>query len=567
MSALAVVALTAAVLVIAYNSYGSFIARRLGMDEQRPTPAHTMYDGVDYVPAKAPVLLGHHFASIAGAGPIVGPIFAAVFGWVPVYFWLLLGGVFIGSVHDLSSIMASIRHRSKSIGEIIEDHIGPNGKKLFLIFSWSAMLLVIAVFARIIANTFVSVPATATASVLFIPLAVLFGFAIYRRNLPLGPTSLFGIMLLLGCIWAGLKFPLSFSFNVWVLVLMAYVWVASVTPVWILLQPRDYLNSFFLYALVAGGVLGILFANPSINLAPFTGFHASIGWLFPVLFVTVACGAISGFHSLVASGTTSKQLNKESDAKIVGYGGMLIEVLLAVIALMAAATLSTERFQEMWSKGLYVPIFSEGVGYFISRIPLLNISHDVAITFSALAVSAFALTTLDTCTRLARYAFQEFFEIAKGRQKSALSSNRFIGTTVTVAFSLALLFSGKSDAIWPIFGSANQLLAALALLAISVWLAKSLRGNLYTLIPMFFMFAVTLTALSTLVYENVSKQNYLLSVVATLLFVVAILLAVLAARSLMMPAPTLTPGGAGETAMADSVSNATANTGNKGGRA
>lgn len=541
MSALVLVLITMVFLVIAYNTYGSFIARRLGMDDQRPTPAHTMYDGVDYVPAKAPILLGHHFASIAGAGPIVGPIFAAVFGWVPVYFWLLIGGVFIGSVHDFSSIMASIRHRGKSIGEIIHDHIGESGKKLFLIFSWSAMLLVIAVFARIIANTFIAVPATATASVLFIPLAVAFGFAIYRRNLPLGPTSLVGVLLLFGCIWAGLKFPLQLSFDIWVIILMAYVWIASVTPVWILLQPRDYLNSFLLYALVGGGVVGIIFANPTINLASFTGLKTSAGWIFPVLFVTVACGAISGFHSLVASGTTAKQLNKERDAKIVGYGGMLIEVLLAVIALLAAATLATDRFQEMWSKGLYVPIFSEGVGSFIAKIPLLNISHEVAVTFAALAVSAFALTTLDTCTRLARFSFQEFFEIGKGTKKSVLASNRYIGTTVTVAFSVAFLFSGKSDAIWPVFGSANQLLAALALLAISVWLAQLLRGNLYTLIPMFFMFAVTLTALSTLVYQNVLKQNYLLSAVAMMLFVVAILLAVLAARSLTKPSAALSP--------------------------
>jgi carbon starvation protein len=523
------------------------------MDNSRKTPAHTMYDGVDYVPAKAPVLLGHHFASIAGAGPIVGPIFAAVFGWVPVYFWLLLGGVFIGSVHDLSSIVASIRHRGKSIGEIIEDHIGISGKKLFLIFSWSAMLLVIAVFTRIIANTFITVPATATASMLFMPLAVLFGFAIYRRNLPLGPTSLIGVLLLFGCIYAGMKFPLTLSFNTWVIILMAYVWVASVTPVWILLQPRDYLNSFLLYALVAGGVIGIFFANPSINLAPVTSLKTNIGWIFPVLFVTVACGAISGFHSLVASGTTAKQLNQESDAKIVGYGGMLIEVLLAVIALMAAATLSTERFQEMWGKGLYVPIFSEGVGYFISKIPLLNISHDVAITFAALAVSAFALTTLDTCTRLARFSFQEFFEIAKGREKSLLASNRYVGTTVTVACSVIFLLSGKSDAIWPVFGSANQMLAALALLAVSVWLAQTKRGNLHTLLPMFFMFAVTLTALSSLIYQNVTKGNYMLTVVASLLFVVAILLALLATRSLTKASTRLAPAGESVMAMADKL--------------
>lgn len=532
MSSVVMIFVGITLFVVAYLTYGAYVARRLGVDPQRPTPAETMRDEIDYVPTCAPIVLGHHFASIAGAGPILGPIIASAFGWLPVYLWIIVGGIFIGAVHDISAMIASIRHEGKSIGEVIEQHIGKNGKILFLIFAWSTLILVLAVFTRIVATTFESVPSAATASTLFILLALIFGFAVYRRKLPLIPTTLIGILLLFICVWLGQCWPIAVSATAWRYILLGYVFIAAVAPVWILLQPRDYLNSFLLYALIIGGVIGIFFARPSLQLPHLTQFRTEVGYLFPVLFVTVACGAISGFHSLVASGTTAKQVAREPDAKIIGYGGMLIESLLAIVALLAAATLFSTRFRELYAANSFVAIFSEGVGNFIAAIPLLGIEEESAITFSALAVSAFCLTSLDTCARLARFIFQELFARKGANPSTPIVTNRYFCTFITVSAGWIFLFSGGSDAIWPVFGSANQLLAALALLAVTVWLAKSKRRNGFVRYPMIFMFAVTLAALANLMHSNFNRGHYLLAVVGLLLFVLAILLGVQAIRSL-----------------------------------
>lgn len=513
--------------VIAYKLYGGFITKRLEVNNSKETPSHTMYDGVDYCPAKAPVLLGHHFASIAGAGPIVGPVIAAGFGWLPVYLWVVFGAIFIGGVHDYSSIVASVRHQSKSIGFIIQSYLGVNGKKLFLIFSWATLILVIAVFTIIVADTFTHIPSAGTSSILFILLAIVFGLTIYRLKVPLWIATLGGVILLFLSIPAGNLFPLELDKLTWQLILFGYIFAASVTPVWILLQPRDYLNSFFLYALMLGGFVGIFFAAPSINIPAFSTFSLDkVGYLFPALFVTVACGAISGFHSLVASGTTAKQLNKETDGRIVGYGGMLIEGLLAVLSLVAVASIVNKEFIDLLVSKGPVAAFSLGVGRFINAIPVLNISIPVAQTFTALAVSAFALTSLDTATRLARFMFQEFFEVKDQPEKKFILQNRFVATGITVVFGAALTFSGQTMSIWPLFGSANQLLAALALLALTVWIANLKKGFMFVLIPMIFMFAVTLTALGTLVYQNFIINNYTLAVISTLLFALSIMLGV-----------------------------------------
>jgi len=512
--------------VVAYKLYGGFITKRLEVNNTRETPSHTMYDGVDYVPAKAPVLLGHHFASIAGAGPIVGPVIAAGFGWLPVYLWVVFGAIFIGGVHDYSSIVASIRHQSKSIGFVIQSYLGVNGKKLFLIFSWATLILVIAVFTIIVADTFMHIPSAGTSSILFLFLAILFGLAIYRFKVPLWIATIIGVVLLFLSIPAGNLFPLQIDKFTWQLILFVYIFAASVTPVWILLQPRDYLNSFFLYALMLGGLVGIFFAAPSINLPAFSTFSLDkVGYLFPALFVTVACGAISGFHSLVGSGTTAKQLNKETDSKVIGYGGMLIEGLLAVLSLVAVASMVNKEFIDLLLKQGPVAAFSLGVARFINAIPVLNISIPLAQTFTALAVSAFALTSLDTATRLARFMFQEYFEKSDDKEKSWIT-NRYVSTGITVAFGAALTFSGQTMSIWPVFGSANQLLAALALLALSVWVANLKKGFLFVLIPMIFMFAVTLTALGMLVYQNFLVNNYALAVISIMLFALSVLLGI-----------------------------------------
>jgi carbon starvation protein len=513
--------------VVAYKLYGGFITRRLEVNNDKETPAHIMSDGVDYCPAKAPVLLGHHFASIAGAGPIVGPVIAAGFGWIPVYLWVVFGAIFIGGVHDYASIIASIRHQSKSIGFIIQSYIGLSGKKLFLIFAWSTLILVIAVFTIIVADTFTHIPSAGTSSILFMILAVLFGIAIYRLKVPLWIATIVGVVLLFLSIPAGNLFPIQLDTLTWQLILFAYIYIASTVPVWMLLQPRDFLNSFFLYALMIGGLVGVFFAAPVINIPAFNSFSLEkVGYLFPALFVTVACGAISGFHSIVGSGTTAKQLNKETDGRIVGYGGMLIEGMLAVLSLIAVSSMVNKEFIDILTTQGPVPAFSLGIARFISSIPVINVAISTAQTFTALAVSAFALTSLDTATRLARFMFQEYFESREGEKKSIFVTNRYTSTAITVLFGAALTFSGKTMSIWPVFGSANQLLAALALLALTVWVANLKKGYLFVLIPMIFMFAVTLTALGMLIYTNFIATNYTLSIISILLFTLAVLLGI-----------------------------------------
>jgi carbon starvation protein len=358
-----------------------------------------------------------------------------------------------------------------------------------------------------------------------------------------------GVVLLFICIWLGVRLPLNLSEGAWIWILLGYIFVASITPVWALLQPRDYLNSFLLYALLLGALIGILIQQPDVQLPAFTGLKSSLGFMFPVLFVTVACGAISGFHSLVSSGTTAKQLNNERDARVVGYGGMLTEGLLAVVALLAVSILTAGDHSARLAEAGPVALFSEGIGGFLST---LGITPVVGTSFAALAVSAFALTSLDTATRLGRYAFAELFvhsRDAGGTPPPAWTQNRYLGSAVVVAVSALLVFSGQWQTIWPIFGSANQLLAALSLLAVSVWLARRGRRTAFVRLPMYFMFAVTLTALLSFAYTNLMTGQYLLGILSVVLFVLAIVLALNAARALRTGS---TPGPAPEAASGDS---------------
>lgn len=526
-----------AFLGLGYAVYGRFVARRLGVDPNRPTPAHELRDGVDYVPAKAPVVLGHHFASIAGAGPIVGPILAVKYGWLPVLLWILLGVVFVGGVHDFASLVASVRHRGKSIGELLETYVGTAGKYFLLIFIWATLLLVIAVFVDIVAKTFVGTPEVATASALFIALAIAFGLAVYQLRVPLALASVFGVAGVAACIWAGFAFPLEMPYGAWVAVLVAYIFAASVAPVWTLLQPRDYLSSFLLWALLAGIVVGVFFYRPTIDL-PAVGqlFGAGVAEpAFPFLFVIVACGAISGFHSVVASGTTAKQLNNERDAKPVAYGAMLIEGLLAVATLVAVGLLAAgER------AGPPVAVFSAGAGRLLTALPGLGLAPRAAGVFCALAVSVFCLTSLDTGTRLARFAWQEMFEVKDRPERLRPLKNRFTATAVTVAAGAFLAFYGAKT-VWPIFGSANQMLAALALLAVAVWLAARGRKRLFVLVPMVLMFVITLSALALKIYEYLFvKANVVLLAISVALMALSLVLAALSAKSLLRRGPPAT---------------------------
>ena len=520
-----------------YIFYGRFLARTFKLDNRNKTPAHTMRDGVDYVPAKSVVLLGHHFASIAGAAPIIGPITAAVFGWGPVYLWIIVGGIFMGAVHDFSALIASVRHKAKSIGKVIEEQVGPFGKMLFLVFAWTTLVLILAAFLVIVARTFEAKPEVATASCLFILLALVFGVSIYRLKVNLVAGTVIGVVLLFLCIYAATLFPLQLSMSAWIWILMGYIFIASVVPVWVLLQPRDYLNSFLLYFLLIGAFLGILVTNPRIKLEPYTGFSQDIGYLFPILFVTVACGAISGFHSLVASGTTSKQLNRETDAMPIGFGGMLIESLLAVIALITVAVLTRQEYQHFMSAGGGGPVtlFANGIGSFMAK---LGMPLETGTSFAALTVSAFALTTLDTGTRLARFSFQEFFaakDKAAGKSKKWFTlSNRFIATLISVGAGGGLALSGQWKSIWPLFGAANQLLAALALLAVTIWLRNKKSSNWFTRYPMYFMYIMTNCALLMLLWKNLQAKNLFIAFCILLLLGVSIAMAVHAVRSLRL---------------------------------
>lgn len=519
MNSLWLVIVSILAFLIAYVTYGRWLAKEWGVDPSRKTPAHELEDGIDFVPTSPAVLLGHHFSSIAGAGPINGPIQAAIFGWVPVLLWIVIGSIFFGGVHDYGSLIASIRHKGRSIGEVIGINMGRSGKMLFSAFAWLTLLLVVAAFTNIVATTFASTPEAASASMMFIVLAVAFGYLVYRRGVPMGIATVVGVTLLFTCVYLGRVFPLSLSVNTWIVIMMVYIFVASIAPVWILLQPRDYLNSFLLYAMIAGAVLGILIYRPTIQLQAFTGFNINGQWLFPMLFVTVACGAISGFHSLVGSGTTSKQLDTEHDALLIGYGGMLIEGVLAVIALITAAYISQGELTELLA-GSPVNVFSTGVGVFMAKF---GIPFEVGKSFVALAVSAFALTSLDTATRLNRFVFQEFFH-KEGAEKQSILTNMYVSTGVTVLIGGYLAMGGFAR-IWPIFGSANQLLAALSLLAIAVWLKNTGRNYRMLVIPMVFMLVVTLFALVFLIKANLAAGNWILVIFPALLFVLAIVLA------------------------------------------
>lgn len=522
MNGLVLLLIGIAVLLCGYIFYGRYLCKKWGVGEtNEPTPAHTMEDGIDYVPAKAPVLMGHHFSSIAGAGPITGPISAAMFGWLPCLLWILVGGIFFGGVHDFGALFASVRHQGKSIGEIISANMSLRAKRLFIIFSYLTLILVVAAFASIVAGTFaakyvdgqVDLAASATpasvamVSLLFIVIAVAFGFMVYRRNAPMGVSTIAGVIAICLCMAIGMNWhPIYLSNTAWMWIVGLYIAIASVTPVWILLQPRDYLSSFLLYAMLAIAAIGVVIAHP--NMVDSTGAGlVAIGDgmnaagikqpIFPVLFTTIACGAISGFHSLVSSGTTSKQLDKETDAKPIAYGGMLLECVLAVITLVAIA-----YARQTGHTAGATDIFAGGVAGMASQIAGGNQSlFNILYTLLVLTYSAFCLTSLDTATRLARFMFQEFWiDGTKGETPENVTglkkvmANPYIATGITVVLGILLGLNGYAK-IWALFGSANQLLAALGLLAVATWLGNVGKDNKMFLIPMAFMLCVTIASL------------------------------------------------------------------------
>ena len=519
-----------AALALAYHHHGSFLERSLGIDATRKTPAHTRGDGVDFVPTRAAVLFGHHFSSIAGAGPIVGPIIAALaFGWAPALVWILIGAAFIGGTHDFTAMVASIRHGGRSIGEICRQHTGPFTYTTMLVFIALAMVYVIIVFLDLTASSFAPMAAAsasdeavqlthrqggavATASLGYIGLALAFGLLLYRAKVPLRRLTLIFVPLVFAMVFVGIRFPLHAGLiepvfgnakNFWAVVLLIYCFTASVLPVWILLQPRDFLSSFLLYACLGGGVIGLMITALTGTAASIQ-YPAMLGWtdpklgaLFPALFITIACGAVSGFHAIVASGTSSKQLDSEASARPVAYGSMLVEGVLALLALATVMILPRAP------GGTPVQTFASGLGVFLSH---LGLPANAATVFALMAVSTFLLTTLDTCTRLARMILQELFGL------TARPGTRYLATAAVLAVPSWAVFQvipgadGKPvpawNAIWPAFGASNQLLAALALLVIYAWLRTTGRRALYAAIPAAFMCITTVSALVQLVRQH-----------------------------------------------------------------
>ncbi len=557
MNGLVLLIIGVALLVCGYIFYGRWLCKQWGVGESKEaTPAHTMEDGIDYVPAPAPVLMGHHFSSIAGAGPITGPISAAGlgFGWLACTLWIIIGGIFFGGVHDFGALFASVRHGGKSIGEIISANMSKRAKRLFIIFAYLTLILVVAAFASIVAGTFgatyvdgvldvaasTSQARVAMVSLLFILIAIVFGFCVYRRNAPMSVASVIGVAAIVAIIAIGMNFhPIYLPSSTWMYIVGLYIIIASVTPVWILLQPRDYLSSFLLYAMLALAVVAVVVARPSMESLPVLNTPGNTTPVFPVLFTTIACGAISGFHSLVSSGTTSKQLDKETDAKPIAYGGMLLECVLAILTLCAVAYAYSwnAAHPDMALKGA-TAIFGGGIAGMID--PSRGATYDILYTLLVLTYSAFCLTSLDTATRLARFMFQEFWlDGSKGETPENVTgykkvlSNPLVATVITVVLGIALGMNGYGK-IWALFGSANQLLAALGLLAVAAWLGNVGKKNFMCWIPMFFMLAVTIASLIINTKTQIGLISaggadwgpYVQAIVGVLLVVLAVVLAI-----------------------------------------
>lgn len=513
-----------------------------------------MEDGVDYVPADTNVVFGHQFASIAGAGPINGPIQAAIFGWLPVLLWILVGGVFFGAVQDFASMYASVKNKGRTIGHIIEEYIGKLGKKLFLAFCWLFCILVVAAFADVVAGTFngfvtdaagtVTESATngavAMTSVLFIVEAVALGFILKYSKWNKWVNTALAIGLLVAAVALGMNFPLLLSRDMWHILIFVYIMIACVVPVWALLQPRDYLNSYLLIFMIAGAIIGVFVANPTCNLEAFTGFNVDGQFLFPILFVTIACGAVSGFHSLVSSGTASKQIKNEKNMLPVSFGAMLMESMLAVLALIAVASFAQG---EAAAQGLMTQpqIFAGAIANFLTATGL---PHNLVFTLINLAVSAFALTSLDSVARVGRLSFQEFFLDDDMDEENLgpvmkVVTNKYFATIITLVLAYLLAKVGYAE-IWPLFGSANQLLSVLALVACAVFLKKTKRQGVMLWIPMVFMMAVTFTALAMTIYKlsaafittGLTLGNTLQLIFAVLLLILGVIVAVQGIRKL-----------------------------------
>jgi carbon starvation protein len=513
MNSLIIVLITGLLFFGAYRYYASRLEILWQIDPKRSTPAFSKYDSVDYIPAKNwLVLFGHHFASIAGAGPIVGPVIAVLlWGWLPALLWVILGTIFIGGVHDFGALITSVREGGSSVADIAQHVISHRVKILFSLFVWLALILVIAVFAWLCADTFVKEPKIVLPSLGLIPVAMLVGYLLYHLRVNSFLATVLGLGILVALIFLGNFLPINNSLNIWLMILFIYCYFASVLPVNILLQPRDYLSSFLLFFGIGAGYIGLLLSRPTMGMPYFHKFSTSEGYLWPALFVTVACGAVSGFHSLIASGTSSKQIASERHVRRIGYGGMVTEGLVSVLAIIATASLfkKGENFSDILKSNSPIGIFGQGYGL-ITRGLLGNYGSFIAITI----LNAFILTTLDTAARISRYLSEELFKI----------KNRYMSTALIIIMGGALALSGKWIKIWPVFGASNQLVAAFALFVISCWLMARNKTTRFTLPIAIFMLITTLAALLFQVIKFFRQKDYILLIISLTLIILAIIM-------------------------------------------
>ena len=544
MNGLVIVLIGIVALSAGYLLYGRWLAKKWGIDPKAKTPAYTHEDGQDYVPSSKFTVFSHQFSSIAGAGPVTGPILASVFGWVPVLLWLIIGGLFFGAVQDFGALYASVKNEGKSMGMIIEKYIGKTGRKLFMLFCWLFTLLVIAAFTDMVAGTFNGVgldsaetayanSAAASISMLFIVVAVIFGvIQKHVGKMNEWVKAVVAIALLVAMFAVGMKLPIYASKTAWIYIIMAYLFLASVLPMWLLMQPRDYMTTFMLLGMIIGAVVGVVVAHPQMQLNAFNGFNVNGSGLFPTLFVTIACGADSGFHSLVSSGTSSKTVSNEKDMPMIGYGAMVVESLLGIVALVVVGAVAVGGTKP---EGTPFAIFSSGVAGFLEK---LGVPVQVATVFMTMCVSALALTSLDSVARIGRMSFQELFygESTDPKQMTPAQrvlTNKYFATVITLFFGYLLTLGGYSN-VWPLFGSANQLLAAMVLIALAVFLKTTGRTGWTLYIPMFVMLAVTFTALvqkTIALAANIAAHNAtflvdgLQLIVALLLMILGVLVA------------------------------------------
>lgn len=525
MNGLLLLGLSALILVVAYLFYGRYLVKTWGIDPKATTPAVAKEDGTDFVPTNKWSVFAHQFSSIAGAGPITGPVMAMMFGWLPAFLWVIVGGVFFGAVQDFGALYASVKTEGKSMGQIIEKYIGRKGKKLFFLFCWIFTLIVIAAFADMVAGTFNGISAdgaklapnasAASISILYVFVAMAFGLFLKKVKLEGLPKVILGVALIIAMLALGIMFPVYATKTTWIYVVFVYIFFASVTPMWLLKTPRDYLTTFLFIGMIVAAVIGVFVSNPTITTPAFAGFKSASGsYIFPTLFVTIACGAVSGFHSLVSSETSSKLVENEKDMLQVGYGSMLLESLLAILVIVIVGALpnlkasgvldSTLANMALADTATPFTKFSAGVTGLVAQ---LGLPQSWGLCIMTMFVSALALTSLDAVARISRMSFQEFFEVEEGQEPSGLVkvlTNKYVSTIISLVCGYLLSLGGYVN-IWPLFGSANQLLAAMVLISLAVFLKVTGRKGFMLYIPMVLMFIVTMTALVQAIYGIVMK--------------------------------------------------------------